>query len=255
MIYLLHGSDSEKSRAKLRELIAGLLKKKPDASHLKITEENFDPARLDELAGGLGLFESKVIVELDHILTSDVKSAGRDTGRAEMIEMILDHLPAFAESDNIFVFLEGELNKAVLKKFEKSAEKIQEFSLKKFDRPNGPTERQDFNIFSLTDAFGRRDRKQLWVLYNKAKMKNISGEEIHGILFWQLKSVILAGSARTPVEAGLKPFVYQKSLGFVRNFQPGELEKTSARLVSLYHDARRGITDLDTALEQFILEV
>jgi DNA polymerase III delta subunit len=239
VIYLLHGSDSEKSRAKLRELIAGLLKKKPDASHLKITEETFNPAQLDELAGGLGLFESRVIVELDHVLAKEA-------------DTIIEHLPAFAESGNIFVFLEGELNKATLKKFEKSAEKIQEFAVKKSDEP---AERRDFNIFSLTDAFGRRDRKQLWVLYNKAKMKDISDEEIHGIIFWQIKSMILASSSRSAAESGLKPFVYQKSLGFVRNFQAGELEKTSSRLVSLYHDARRGITDFSIALEQFILEV
>lgn len=240
MIYLLYGSDTNKSRTKLHELVASLLKKKPDASHVRITDEDFDEARLDENIGGMGLFSSKTIVELDNVFRNK-----------EAKPVVLDRIKDIAESENVFVILEGELLAGEVKKFEKYAEKVQEFTSQDDTR----AARKDFNIFSITDAFGKRDRKQMWVLYTKAKRKNISDEEIHGILFWQMKAFFQTMQASTPKEAGLNPFVYQKSQGYLRNFKPEELQSISSRLVSIYHNARRGITDFDIALEKFILEV
>ncbi len=243
MIYLLYGSNIDKSREKLHDLVNSLLKKKPDASHLKITDENFNEAELDEHISGLGLFASKSIIEVDNVFRNkDAK------------EVILKRIKDIAASDNVFVFLEGELNKTEVTKFEKNAEKIQEFEL---DTPSsvGAVKIKDFNIFSLTDALGRRDKKQLWVLYTKAKQREIADEEIHGILFWQIKATLLALQTKSAAEAGLNPFVYQKSLGFAQNFSLPELKKISSNLISIYHNARRGIHDFDVALEKFILEM
>jgi DNA polymerase III delta subunit len=241
MIYLLYGSDTHKSREKLHDLIGGLIKKRPDASHLRMSDEDFDEARLEENIGGMGLFASRTIVEMDNIFR-----------RKEAKEIIIDRLKDIAASENIFVFLEGELTAGDVKKFEKYSEKVQEFT---DTTHTAAIERKDFNIFSLTDAFGKRDKKQLWVLYTKAKRKNIADEEIHGILFWQLKAMLQAESAKSAKEAGLNPFVFQKSQSFLKNFKSEELPSISSRLVSLYHDARRGIHDFDVALEKFILEV
>ena len=110
-------------------------------------------------------------------------------------------------------------------------------------------------MFSLTDAFGRRDKKQLWVLFTKAKIRRVADGEIHGILFWQLKAIIQATSSKTPKESGLNPFVYQKSTGFAKKFSKDELIQTSSKLVASAHNVRRGIIDFTGALEQFILEM
>ena len=56
-------------------------------------------------------------------------------------------------------------------------------------------------------------------------------------------------------KSGLKPFVYNKSLRFSKNFEQGDLRKLSSKLISIYHGARRGIIDFDRALEKFILEI
>ncbi|MBX4198036.1 hypothetical protein KW782_01745 [Candidatus Parcubacteria bacterium] len=241
MIYLLYGSDTEKSRSKLHELVGSLVKKKPDASHVRITDETFTESSLDEHISGMGLFSQKTIVELDNVFRNK-----------EAKPVVLERLKDIAESENIFVVLEGELNAGEVKKFEKHAEKVQEF-----DEPHSAEASRggDFKIFALTDAFGKRDRKQLWVLYTKAKRKNISDEEIHGILFWQIKALFQAKSAKNAKDAGLNPFVYQKSQGFLKNFQETELQTTSSKLVSLYHDARRGIIDFGSGLEMFILSL
>jgi DNA polymerase III delta subunit len=240
MIYLLYGSDTEKSRNKLHELVESLVKKKPDASHERMNDENFDASHLEELIGGMGLFSLKAIIEMDNVFRN---KDGKDA--------VLERLKEIGQSDNIFVFLEGELTKADLGKFEKYAEKVQEFSSKTI----GEKKKEEFKLFSLTDAFGRRDKKQLWVLYTKAKMREISDEEIHGMLFWQVKAMLQAKAASDAKSAGLNPYVFQKSQGFLRNFEQGEVEAISSKLVSIYHLARRGIHDFDIALEKFILEV
>ncbi len=240
MIYLLYGSDREKARRKLGELVGGLIKKKPDASHVKMTAESFSGAELAERVGGAGLFSQKMIVEGDNLFANK-----------EAKEAVLKKLKEIKESENIFVFLEGELDKKTLEKFEKNSEKIQEFS-RSAEAASRDTQ---FNIFSLTDALGHRDRKVLWTLFTKAKMKNIADEEIHGILFWQVKAMLLASQSKSAEAAGLKPFVFQKSLGLAHNFKLDELKEISFKLVSMYHDAHRGKLDFAGALEKFALQV
>jgi len=113
----------------------------------------------------------------------------------------------------------------------------------------------DFNIFSLGDALGKRDRKNLWILYEKAIASGISPEEIHGTLFWQVKSMILSKSAKDAEEAVLKPYVFKKSNSYAKNFTSEELFAISSKLVDIYHEARRGVHDFGIALELFILQV
>ncbi len=239
MIYLLYGTDSQKSRNKLHDLVTSLVKKKPDASHIRLNDETFSDASLEENISGVGLFSQKTIVEMDNVFRNkDAKVS------------LLERLKDIAQSENIFVILEGELTKAELTKFEKHSEKVQEFSLQE-ETPKA----KDFNVFSLTDALGKRDRKHLWVLFMKARAHDIAPEEIHGILFWQIKAMLATMQSKSPKEAGLNPFVYQKSGGFLRNFTPQEIQDTSVKLIELYHNARRGIVDFDRGLERFILEV
>lgn len=240
MIYLLYGTDTIKSRRKLHTLLDSLFVKKPDASFMRVDGENFDEGRIDEFVGGQGLFENKYIIVFDNLFTDK-----------ETKDAILKKIKEISQSQNIFIFLEEKLNKTELNRFEKYAEKIQKIDVDQNLSASG----RKFDIFSLTDAFGRRDRKGLWVLYQKAKLNNVSDEEVHGILFWQVKSMILSLSAKDAKESGLNPFVFRKSLGFLKNYSESELKRILSTLVSLYHDTRRGIHEMDTALERFILGI
>lgn len=238
MLYLIHGTDWEKSRAKTHELIDALRKKKPDAELFRLDGENWSEAKLEELAGGIGLFERKFIVFADRLL-----------GGKESSETVLAKMPEIASSENVFILLEDELKGETLKKAEKYAEKTQIFSVaRKFAADR-------FNIFNLADAFGRRDKQTLWVLYQKALRAGAAAEEIHGTLFWQIKSMIVASGSRTAAEAGLNPFVYKKAQGFLRHYKQDELKKFSSQMVSIYHDARRGGSELETALERLVLTI
>jgi len=240
MIYFLHGSDGAKARAKAHELIDALLAKKPDASLFKFDSLSFVPADFDALVYGAGLFAANSIIFLDHSFENE-----------EARDHFLGALGEIDESPNIVILLEGELKKAEREKLAKKAAKTQEFSIAAAGAKKGG----EFNSFALADALGRRDKKELWTLFEEAQFAGKAAEELHGLLFWQMKSMLQAAASKSAAEAGQKPFVYGKAARFAKNYSPLELKKKSAELVSIYHDARRGGEDMDVAMEKWILGV
>jgi hypothetical protein len=164
-------------------------------------------------------------------------------------ELVLERIDELGESPNIFIFFEGKLTKEILKKLEKRAEKIQEYEAK-----TAPKAKQDGGFFVLADALGSRDKKSLWILFREAMDGGAVPEEIHGILFWQVKSLLLASRTKDAVEAGLNPFVYGKAKRYVGNFKEGEIDALASKLVHIYHKAHRGEGDFELALEKMILD-
>jgi DNA polymerase III delta subunit len=234
MIYLFLGQ-YKKASQKAAQLVDVLIKKQPDASVLKFNVENFDVQSLADLIVTQGLFFNKNIIVLSKVFDdSDSK------------EMLIKNLAGIKDSQNIFIFIEESLDKKSFEKFEKFAEKIQEI---KSDEKKVTTE---FNMFSLTDALGRRDKKNLWLLYRDA-LKNGAAEEVYGILWWQLKTLLIVRKNETAAESGLKPFVFSKAKDFLRNFKDDEIEKKAFDLVKIYHNSRRQSSELEISLEKWIL--
>ncbi|MFH1455147.1 MAG: hypothetical protein ABIF22_02405 [bacterium] len=247
MIYFYYGTDIESARKKAKITVDSLLSKKPDATLIKIGDEDLSVSRIMELAGSQALFSSKYIVFL--YKTFDNK---------ENKELILKNIKEFKDSDNIFIFAEGKMDKTSLIKIEKNAEKVQEFiksakTLNKKEKLALIGEKIDF--FEFADALGRRDKRGLWVLYQDALAEQVPAEEVHGIFFWQIKSMLLAKKCKTAEEANMKSFPFEKSRGYSRNYKDGELENFSSKLVSMYHEAHRGNEDFYIALEKFILSL
>ena len=247
MIYFYYGTDIESARKKAKITIDSLLLKKPDATLIKIRDEELSLDKIIELAVGQALFSNKYIVFFNR--TFDNK---------ENKELILKNIKEFATSDNIFIFVEGRLDKTSLTKIEKNSEKVQEFIrpekiLNKKEKLATIGEKIDF--FEFADAIGKRDKRGLWVLYQDALAEQVPAEEVHGIFFWQVKSMLLAKKCKTAEEANMKPFPYDKARGYSRNYKDGELEDLSSRLVYMYHEAHRGNIDFFVALEKFILEL
>lgn len=248
MFYFLYGKDKEKARQKAHELIGILLKKRPGAEVLRMDGEHFGGGKLEELISSQSLFEHKYIVFADTLFESN-----------DAKETVVQKAKEIQASPNAFVLLEGAVDKSTAAKLEKHAEKTFLFEgEKRQGRKFGmgttnPLSLGEFNIFSMTDAFGRKDRKGLWVLYQRSILHHVPPEEVHGILFWQVRAMAAAAASENAGKAGLNPFVYSKSKEFLKNFPGEELQKLSSRLVSLYHDSRRGIHELNIALERFIL--
>ena len=113
--------------------------------------------------------------------------------------------------------------------------------------------RSDFNVFSLTDAVGARDKKNSWVLYQKALASGMVAEEIFWKIFWIVKAMLIASKTKSYEETDMKEFPYKKAKGFSKNFSDEELKNLSETLVIGYHNARRGIGEIETLIEKILL--
>jgi hypothetical protein len=236
MIYLLYGTDIVKSGEKLQILISTLQNKKPDTAIVRVDAENFKSDNILEFIGGQGLFENKLIVVFDHV-----------TDHTEGAETLKKYAKEIAESDNIFLLRETKLAAPIKNQLEKYAEKTEIHDGK------DEVKKKDNSLFTVADALGSRDVKNLWVAYQRAKLKQFSDEEIHGIMLWGIRCMLLSKSAASAKESGLNPFVFQKNKKFARNYRGEELIKLSQSMVSLYHESRRGRHELGNALEKFTL--
>lgn len=235
MIYLITGSDFDKRK----KAFESLLKRFSKMETIIFDDQSFDYQdienylNIDQLFGGQNLFI------LEHVLTNPNQK-----------DLILENLKKFKESGHIFIIVESELKALDLKKIEKLAEESLVFNKTK-------EVKKDFNIFSLTDVYGKRDKKNSWVMYQKALRKNVEPIEVANILIWNLKNMILVKDRKNASDeikkTKLNPFVFKKSLSFSGNFSKEELNNNLIDLVSIYHEDRRG-SDLKSDLESFILK-
>lgn len=251
MIYFFYGNDGDSIRIKVKQLSESLLKKRPNSILFKIDDENWSDSEFENYVGGMGLFEKKYIVILDRLFNN--KDAG----------VFLDKkLNEIKESPNIFIIREEKVLADRLKKISKYSEKVQEISFKKekgkrdFMSIDGKSfSINDFNIFSLGDALGKRDKKNLWTIFWQAMELDIPPEEISGVMFWQIKSMILSSKAKTATEAGISPFVFSKSKKYLVNWPEEKLKNVSSELTKAYHQSRMGGDGLSLALEKMILKM
>lgn len=253
MIYLFHGADKIKAREMAHKAITAAQKKHNNAEFFKLTTENFMESKLDELIMSQGLFYSGSVILADSLFENK-----------EIGEIVLKKIREIAESPNFFVFLEEKLNKKELEKFEKYAQKVEEFKkperkLTKKEELLARGEKIDF--FEFANTLGERNKKQLWTIYQEALREEVASEEVHAMFFWQVKAMLCAIKTKDATEAGLNPFVYSKAKNYAKNYGKNaeeaeeKLRQMSATLCDMYHEAHRGKIDFAVALEKFILEI
>ena len=170
MLYVFYGEIKE-AGDKARKLVDSLRAKKPDATYVNISADDWDESAIQGHLGGQGLFSSKYIVFLDRV-----------TEDAEAKESLPGLIPALQESPNIFIVLEGKLNAELKKAVEKSAEKVVEVEKKVAAEPDGP------NVFALAGAVGQGDVLKAWKIYRESVDGGAALEAILGMLFWKAKS-------------------------------------------------------------------
>jgi DNA polymerase III delta subunit len=237
MLYFIYGIDRDKTRAKKDELLSVLRGKRPDAEVFVLDTDTFTAPKLESLYSSQGLFEQKHITILDGLLS--------DKGAKEAV---LGALVPLAGSSSVFLLLDGALDAKTVALIEKHAAKTYPFGEKKKAEWGN-------NIgFLLADAFGEKDRKSAWVLFQKAIRAGSSAEELHGTLFWQVKTMMLAKKTKSAEEAGLKLFPYGKAVRFAKNFKEEELAEILSRLVDMYHGIRMEGGELELEMEKFLLK-
>lgn len=212
MLYLFTGTDRKKAHAAMH---AALKKEASRASVVRIDDSNTAADLQAALAGG-GMFDPPAggrAIILDSVCANE-----------EMRTIVLDALPAVKDSADAVFVLEEKPDAAARKRLEKYAERAERYDAVK------RKERSD--IFALANAVRRGDKKNAWLRYQEALMRNEAPEAVHGMLFWGAKDMFL--KARSSTEK-------KRAASFV------------AELAELPHEARRRGEELDYALERFLL--
>jgi hypothetical protein len=206
MIYILSGEDTKKKNAYIKKL------SKKDQP-VFMPPEDMTKEKFFEYAGSISLFGDSPVVIMDNILGNEkVKFSTKDF-------LILK------DSKTTFVFLEEKLSASDIKDYKKFAtvENFGSVITKKSPK---------INIFNIAEAFSRKDKINTWILYREAISSGVSPEEISGIIFWKIKTMLLNGT---------------------KYFGVDELKNRSSDLVAIYHKSHRGECDFAVGLEQFIL--
>lgn len=206
MIYILSGNDTKKKNAYLKKLYK-------DSQPIFVPEINATKEMLLDYAMERSLFGESTTVVFENIL------------KREDFSLPPEELSKLKDSKTAVVFLEEKLLAVDSKKYIKYAT-IEDFSTQIVKQA------PKINMFSIADAFARRDKINTWILYRDAVALGTQPEEISGIIFWKIKTMILNGT---------------------KAFSQDELKNQSSELVSLYHKAHRGESDFIIGLEQFIL--
>lgn len=213
MIYLFSGDDIKQKHGAYIKFVKSLPK---ETEIFFISRNDFNRAQIESLYSGAGLFFQKAAAVFSNVVE-----------REELAEFIVEKFPQMAESDNLFVFLEGKLPKATLDAFKKARAEINIFEL--------PKEKlEKFNSFLLANAFDNKDRLNLWIYYRMAVDRGVALEELSGVLFWKAKDMIV-----------------RRNYG---RFSEKELKDFTSHLAYLLPEARREGRDAETAMEQFLLE-
>lgn len=213
MIYLFVGDDAKKKHATYEKFIKTIPK---SVETFFIGKNDFDPAQAESFYSGSGLFFKKCAVFFEGIF--ELESAQ---------EFILKNLPAIAESQNDFIFLESKLSKLALDAFKKARTELNIFELPK-------EKKEKYNNFILANDLGERNRFKLWLHFREAMDLGVGMEELVGVLFWKAKDMLL-----------------KKNYG---KFTEAELKNFAGRLSYLLPEARKEGVDAESAFEQFLLE-
>lgn len=237
MLFVVIGNDVPKRSQYTEKLLSTLKKKRQDAEFFEIDEFSFSEEQLKELLASQGLFERKTIVYLKDLLSEK-----------EIRKIIAGYAPQLQSSENAFVLTGDSLDAPTKKKFEKNSFELVDFSEK-------GKKTQEFNVFSLSEAVASRDSLRAWLLLHEALRAGLEPENIQGVLFWQIKSLLLAKSSSSAEEAGLKPFVYSKSKKHAERFSEEELDQLFETTLRAYHLAHEGEVTLEEELERICLSL
>lgn len=228
MLYIFSGKDFKKRQEKLNSFL-----QKHKNNVLSFDEIGFSIENFVSLLRNQDIFGDSPIY-----LFEDVLSGFKNE--------IFSFLKEINDSEKIFIFNEQEIDKILIEKINKISKNVY-----LFDSADGKKEK--FNIFSITDSFGERDKKKTWILLQKAIQNNVSSEEIVNILIWQVKNLLITKESGDIKKTGLSPFVFKKSKKYSENFKLEELADYSRKLVSFFHENHLGL-DINQNLELFILK-
>ncbi|HEY4486966.1 MAG TPA: hypothetical protein VJB70_04520 [Candidatus Paceibacterota bacterium] len=239
MLYLFFGNDTTKRNASAQKIIAGLQKKDANLLVHDIEAGQFSLDGCREHAFSQGFFGGTSAVVCRDVLGGDANE--------DIFSKCAEDLAA---SKNHFIFVETKKPKS-LPLFKKHAVEVAEHSL-------GSKKKEDTSLFALSDAIARKDKKNAWIFFQKTRFTEATPEQVHGLIFWQTKNMLMVKQAEHNKEEDalpLSPFVLGKAKTFSKKHSLKELQILSSFLVGMYHESHMGGEELGASLERFILEM
>lgn len=224
VIYLFHGSDVARVRAKAFEWISKARAKEPHVAYLRLSKDELNGVSLEAATAVGGLFVTRALVLIDDPYAR-ARAADDEEAEAPSSSALDEHLEALAASDNAIVVLAPKLLASKVKKITKLAAKTYVYDLASTPAARG------FNA-GLVNAMGARDRHKLWLEVVRALRAGDAPELLHGLLHWKARDLLEKGG---------------------RVWTPEEARALSLRLITLLQESRRKGLDLSLELEKFAL--
>lgn len=235
MIDVFLGEDAKKARESARNAFQLAREEYPDASVTLFDNLTFDVMTANELFNAENLFGGVNILYFDSIL--------------EHPEGESFYRTSLKESEHIIIVRETNPPKD-LKAFFERIGNVKEFPLFQ------PVAKRE-NSFALADAIGIRDKKGSWVEFEKIRRHGGVMEEIHGTVFWAVKTMYLVAtlSKADAIATGMKEYTYKNYYSYSKKYSVQELETKLRTLKDMYHLAHRGEGEFTILMEQFVLDL
>lgn len=251
MISVFHGSERERVVSESQKHLSLLLSKNPLAQVINFEFGEGEAEKIKNLAATNSLFSESYIISIRYF---NETALGR--------ELFLNLIPHLTQSNHEIIILDGTLTKEPLTKLEETGAKISKHMK---PAPTGYAVAREvkpvhqvfanYNIYRFSDAFGNHEKRQLWVEYHTAKEAGLPAEELFWKINWQLRQMLMVSKMKPDDKTDMKPYSISKAKTFLKKYTDKELLELSKKLICIYHDARRGLADFDTALERLILEI
>lgn len=141
MLFTILGDNFTERQKKLKSVMAGLKKKKPDANFIHWDFLDLNEEKLEESLNTVGgLFESKNIYLFSNIFQ-----------KVKIKNIFLERIDEFASSENAFILTLDKVGAAEKKILREKSYLFEEFNLDK----------KEFNPFSLSDELQNKNKKAL----------------------------------------------------------------------------------------------
>lgn len=229
VIYLFHGSDTERVRNKAFAWVAKAREKDPNVVYIRLSREEVTAAALEEVASSGGLFAKRLLVLLDDPYPAKRAAQSEEEGGDDALRETspLDaYLKELSESNNAIVLLAPKLTAPQTKKL--VAKATIEYRV---DAAASRSAARGFNT-ELVQALAARSREKTWLEVVRALRAGDAPEMVHGLLHWKARDLLEKGS---------------------RVWSRAEARALSLQLILLLRDSRRGKGSLAELLERFAL--
>ena len=227
MIYLFTGDDAKNKILSSEKFIKSIPK---STEVFFISRNDFNPVQIESFYSGASLFSPLSAVIFQNIFEHE-----------ETRDFVLEKLELMNESVSSFIFLEGKLNKTISDAFKKVKAQINLFELPK-------EKKEKFDNFLVANAFGQKDKLNMWIYFRQAMDKGVGMEELIGVLFWKIKDMLLKNPPERAESSSVRAGNFSK-------FSKKELENIACKLSYLLPEARKDGLNAESAFEQFLLEV